>query len=201
MPTVHANWRYFEMYDGKGSVVKRWFGGGADLTPYYLVEEDAVHFHQVMKNMCDKHNTDYYTEFKKACDKYFSIATETKLVELVASSMTIYKKTKTCLGKVLAFQMDAETAFWMLMFPSLKSTKKKRIPKNKILARGPTWALRRVQFTARQRNTFRHQNQRKNRVNFNESSFYRSMGLRFPNGKNSEEAKLIEVLMNPREWV
>src|SRR5690606_32246342 len=41
VPTVHANWRYFEMYDKQGRLVDQWFGGGQDLTPYYLFEEDA----------------------------------------------------------------------------------------------------------------------------------------------------------------
>ncbi|MBS1567339.1 MAG: coproporphyrinogen III oxidase, partial [Bacteroidetes bacterium] len=36
VPTVHANWRYFELYDEAGNVSDRWFGGGTDLTPYYL---------------------------------------------------------------------------------------------------------------------------------------------------------------------
>ena len=45
VPTVHANWRYFEMYDSKGNIADQWFGGGQDLTPYYLFEEDAKHFH------------------------------------------------------------------------------------------------------------------------------------------------------------
>ncbi len=38
VPTVHANWRYFEMYDKEGAIVDQWFGGGQDLTPYYLFE-------------------------------------------------------------------------------------------------------------------------------------------------------------------
>ena len=49
VPTVHANWRYFEMYDGEGNIVTQWFGGGQDLTPYYLFDEDAIHFHSVCK--------------------------------------------------------------------------------------------------------------------------------------------------------
>jgi coproporphyrinogen III oxidase len=53
---VHANWRYFEMYDENGNVIQQWFGGGQDLTPYYLFEEDAKHFHQTCKIACDKHN-------------------------------------------------------------------------------------------------------------------------------------------------
>lgn len=71
VPTVHANWRYFEMYDKQGNTVNQWFGGGQDLTPYYLFEEDAKHFHQTCKNACDKHNPEFYTKFKKQCDEYF----------------------------------------------------------------------------------------------------------------------------------
>ena len=71
VPAVHANWRYFEMYDKKGVIVDQWFGGGQDLTPYYLFEEDANHFHQTCKAACDNHNPNFYIEFKKKCDKYF----------------------------------------------------------------------------------------------------------------------------------
>ena len=55
-PTVHANYRYFEMYDDKGIILDQWFGGGQDLTPYYLFEEDVVHFHQQCKRACDKYH-------------------------------------------------------------------------------------------------------------------------------------------------
>jgi coproporphyrinogen III oxidase len=71
VPTVHANWRYFEMYNASGEIVTQWFGGGQDLTPYYLFDEDAVHFHQVCKTACDKHHLDFYPTFKKNCDAYF----------------------------------------------------------------------------------------------------------------------------------
>ncbi len=71
VPTVHANWRYFEMYDDDGKIINSWFGGGQDLTPYYLFEEDAKHFHQTCKIACDKHNPEFYTKFKKQCDAYF----------------------------------------------------------------------------------------------------------------------------------
>ncbi|HEY9184356.1 MAG TPA: oxygen-dependent coproporphyrinogen oxidase [Salegentibacter sp.] len=71
VPTVHANWRYFEMYDKSGNVLDQWFGGGQDLTPYYLFEEDAVHFHKISKAACDKHNPEFYPEYKKKCDEYF----------------------------------------------------------------------------------------------------------------------------------
>jgi len=77
VPTVHANWRYFELYDsdGNSSPLGRpggaWFGGGQDLTPYYLFEEDATHFHQTCKIACDKHNPEFYPKYKKQCDDYF----------------------------------------------------------------------------------------------------------------------------------
>ncbi|QXP80664.1 oxygen-dependent coproporphyrinogen oxidase [Winogradskyella sp. HaHa_3_26] len=71
VPTVHANWRYFEMYDKEGNIVDQWFGGGQDLTPYYLFEEDAKHFHQTCKTACDKHNPEFYPKYKARCDEYF----------------------------------------------------------------------------------------------------------------------------------
>lgn len=71
VPTVHANWRYFEMYDKEGAIVDQWFGGGQDLTPYYLFEDDAKHFHSVCKSACDKHGKNFYEDYKKRCDEYF----------------------------------------------------------------------------------------------------------------------------------
>ncbi|WP_431472492.1 oxygen-dependent coproporphyrinogen oxidase [Nonlabens sp. SCSIO 43208] len=71
VPTVHCNFRYFEMYDETGRIVDSWFGGGLDLTPYYLFEEDATHFHKICKMVCDRHEVADYTLFKKKCDEYF----------------------------------------------------------------------------------------------------------------------------------
>ena len=71
VPTVHGNWRYFEMYDKAGEIVDQWFGGGLDLTPYYLFEEDAIHFHQVCRAACDRHDPTFYKNYKKRCDDYF----------------------------------------------------------------------------------------------------------------------------------
>jgi len=71
VPTVHANWRYFELYDLDGNRIDAWFGGGQDLTPYYLFEEDIQHFHQICKTACDAHDTDFYPKFKARCDDYF----------------------------------------------------------------------------------------------------------------------------------
>ncbi len=65
VPTVHLNYRYFEA----GPVW--WFGGGADLTPYYPFAEDAIHFHKTLKQACDAHHSEYYPVFKRWCDEYF----------------------------------------------------------------------------------------------------------------------------------
>ncbi|MFN2456571.1 MAG: oxygen-dependent coproporphyrinogen oxidase [Chitinophagaceae bacterium] len=69
--TVHCNYRMFELYNSSGAVIDRWFGGGTDLTPYYLFEEDAKHFHQTYKDVCDRFDESFYKEFKNNCDNYF----------------------------------------------------------------------------------------------------------------------------------
>ncbi|HTM67241.1 MAG TPA: oxygen-dependent coproporphyrinogen oxidase [Flavipsychrobacter sp.] len=71
VPTVHANWRYFELYDKSGNKVDSWFGGGADLTPYYLFKEDAKHFHSVLKIAMDPFGGGFYPKYKQQCDEYF----------------------------------------------------------------------------------------------------------------------------------
>ena len=71
VPTVHANWRYFELYDKNENKIDSWFGGGTDLTPYYLFEEDAKHFHQQLKNAINPFGADLYSKYKKDCDEYF----------------------------------------------------------------------------------------------------------------------------------
>ncbi len=65
IPTVHLNYRYFEA----GPVW--WFGGGADLTPYYPYLSDTRHFHKVLKDACDSINPKFHKVFKPWCDEYF----------------------------------------------------------------------------------------------------------------------------------
>ena len=72
VPTVHANWRYFELYNEAGEMTDRWFGGGTDLTPYYLFKEDAVYFHSILKQTLDPFGSELYPKYKTACDRYFS---------------------------------------------------------------------------------------------------------------------------------
>lgn len=84
-PTVHANYRYFELTEPPSQsetisspstepkVLAWWFGGGSDLTPSYLFEEDAQHFHRTLKTACDAHGPALFPAFKTWCDEYFFI--------------------------------------------------------------------------------------------------------------------------------
>lgn len=86
VPTIHFNYRYFEVEqpasesthsevskDHRDNTNMWWFGGGTDLTPYILDEQDCKHFHSELKKACDKHDSSYYKRFKKWCDDYFYI--------------------------------------------------------------------------------------------------------------------------------
>jgi coproporphyrinogen III oxidase len=68
VPIVHMNIRYFEMDEQT-----RWFGGGIDLTPHYVIDTDARYFHHLLKNTCNDFNPDFYSKFKKQADDYFFI--------------------------------------------------------------------------------------------------------------------------------
>ena len=68
-PTVHANFRYIEKGEGEGA--RAWFGGGADLTPWILYEEDAVHFHRAWRDVCAPHRCADHGRLKTWCDEYF----------------------------------------------------------------------------------------------------------------------------------
>lgn len=68
VPTVHANFRYFEQERGDF-----WFGGGIDLTPNYVHEEDITQFHRTLREACAPHGEDLYLRYKKWCDEYFTI--------------------------------------------------------------------------------------------------------------------------------
>jgi coproporphyrinogen III oxidase len=73
VPIIHMNIRYFEMEAEPGHEPVKWFGGGIDLTPHYVIEDDARFFHQQLKNVCDKFNGEFYPRFKKWADDYFFI--------------------------------------------------------------------------------------------------------------------------------
>mgnify|MGYP006191302491 FL=1 len=70
IPTSHANVRFF-IAEKAGEAPVWWFGGGFDLTPFYPVEADVVHWHQTAKDCCDAFGIDVYPKYKKWCDEYF----------------------------------------------------------------------------------------------------------------------------------
>lgn len=65
-PIIHMNVRYFELDSGDF-----WFGGGIDLTPHYIREEQAALFHQGLKDVCDRYHSSFYDTFKSWADEYF----------------------------------------------------------------------------------------------------------------------------------
>nr|ANB27664.1 coproporphyrinogen III oxidase [Perkinsela sp. SMB-60] len=76
-PTVHANYRFFQVMESESSdhssvnVAKWWFGGGMDLTPYYLFDEDAEFFHRSIKESCDAYDADFFPIYSNWANKYF----------------------------------------------------------------------------------------------------------------------------------
>ena len=68
VPTVHANLRFIQRGDANGAA---WFGGGTDLTPYYVVPADATAFHRGLQGLCAAHEPALYPRFKAWCDRYF----------------------------------------------------------------------------------------------------------------------------------
>jgi coproporphyrinogen III oxidase len=75
VPIIHMNIRYFEMPStiGNENGPVRWFGGGIDLTPHYIIDEDARYFHAYLRSVCDSFNQDFYARFKQWADNYFFI--------------------------------------------------------------------------------------------------------------------------------
>mmetsp|Transcript_29466 Transcript_29466/g.45572 ORF Transcript_29466/g.45572 Transcript_29466/m.45572 type:complete len:368 (-) Transcript_29466:30-1133(-) len=74
-PTIHANYRFFQVMDPNDEevAVKWWFGGGVDLTPFYLFEDDATFFHSQLKSICDNFHEDCFQVFSSWADSYFYI--------------------------------------------------------------------------------------------------------------------------------
>jgi len=74
IPTIHFNYRYFEVETAPG-VHEWWYGGGTDLTPYFLDKDDVVHFHTTQKKSLSQHDfgRENYQKFKEWCDDYFLI--------------------------------------------------------------------------------------------------------------------------------
>jgi coproporphyrinogen III oxidase len=205
VPTVHANFRYFELYDDEGMTkpVDGWFGGGADLTPYYLWEEDAVHFHKTLKTACNEHGDDLYPDFKQQCDDYFFNHHRGE-ARGIGGLFYDYRRAdeKRTLEDWLNFSMSAGDSFLPAFAPIARKRKDepytseqrywqeirrgRYVEFNLIHDRGTLFGLK---------------------TNGRIESIFMSLPPRvrwdydFNPKTGSAEEKLIDVLKNPREWV
>lgn len=118
VPIIHMNVRYFETGD------TWWFGGGIDLTPHYIVPQDAQFFHQYLKDVCDKHHTDFYPRFKTWADDYFYIKhrQETRGVGGIFFDRLTEKEGLTKAG-IFAFVREVGNAFCPIYIHFLQKNK------------------------------------------------------------------------------
>ena len=203
IPTVHANWRYFEMYDTTGEMVTQWFGGGQDLTPYYLFDEDAIHFHTVCKNVCDSYSPDFYSTFKKNCDDYFWNAHREE-ARGVGGLFFDYLKSTNCysIQDRYNFVTAVGASFLESYLPIVQ--KRKDIPFT--ISQKDWQEIRRGRYVE-----FNLVHDRGTLFGLKTNGRIESILMSLPPivqwkynyspEENSEEEKLIKVLTNPKEWV
>jgi len=202
-PTVHANWRYFEMYDKSNTLIDQWFGGGLDLTPYYLFEEDAIHFHQQCKTACDVHHPDFYSDFKAQCDNYF-YNEHREEARGIGGLFFDYLKANATIGieDRYNFVTTVADAFLEAYLPILK--KRKDLPYTK--AQRDWQEIRRgryVEFNLIHDKGTLFGLKTKGRMESILMSLPPHVQWRYDYQpeEGSEEAKLLAVLKNPKEWV
>ena len=192
VPTAHANFRYLE------HGARAWFGGGSDLTPYYLFDEDAAHFHRTLKEACDRHGEDRYPRFKKWCDEYFVIRHRG---EARGIGGIFFDYLEGDLERELLFVQDVGRAFLAAYLPiverrrSLPYTPEERawqeirrgryVEFNLVYDRGTTFGL--------------ETQGRAESILMSLPPRVRWVYDHHP-APGSEEARLVEVLRKPREW-
>jgi coproporphyrinogen III oxidase len=203
VPTVHANWRYFEMYNKDGDIVDQWFGGGQDLTPYYLFDEDAVHFHKTCKKACDAHHPEFYPAYKKKCDEYFWNAHRNEARGIGGLFFDYCKATDTTSMKDwYNFVTEVGDSFLEAYAPIVE--KRKNLPYTKEqrdwqeIRRG-----RYVEFNLVHDKGTLFGLKTNGRIESILMSLPPHVQWRYDHHpeKGSEEAKLIEVLKEPKNWV
>jgi len=108
VPIIHMNIRYFEMDDQT-----RWFGGGIDLTPHYVIDTDARYFHHLLKKTCDQYDVNFYPQFKKQADDYFFIKhrEETRGIGGIFYDRLRPENTKLSYEELLNFSLDIGQTF------------------------------------------------------------------------------------------
>ncbi|XP_054743938.1 oxygen-dependent coproporphyrinogen-III oxidase [Anastrepha obliqua] len=199
VPTIHFNYRYFEV-ESEGEK-QWWFGGGTDLTPYYLNEEDAVHFHKTLKEACDEHDSSYYPRFKKWCDDYFRIT---------------HRKESRGIGGI--FFDDIDTPSQEEAFKFITSCANSVVPSYLPLVRlhkNDEYGERERQWQLLRRGRYVEFNLIYDRGTkfglYTPGARYESILMSLPLTArweymhtvqpDSQEGKLLEVLQNPKEWI
>jgi coproporphyrinogen III oxidase len=197
VPTVHANFRYFEMANGDA-----WFGGGTDLTPYYLYEEDSAHFHRTLKSSCDKHSPEYYPKFKKWCDEYFFIKHRGETRGIGGIFFDYRRGTIEEREKFFLFVQDCGNSFLDAYMPIVTRRMNEPFGKSEkefqLIRRG-----RYVEFNlVYDRGTlFGLETQGRVESILMSLPTYAKWEYNYSPAKDSREEKLIEVLRKPKEWV
>lgn len=203
VPTVHANWRYFEMYDKNGKILDSWFGGGQDLTPYYLFDEDAKHFHQVCKEACDRHNPNFYVDYKKKCDEYFYNLHRGEARGIGGLFFDYCKKTdQMTMKNWYDFVVEVGNSFLEAYIPIVEKRKDKKYTQT-----NRDWQeIRRGRYVE-----FNLVHDKGTLFGLKTNGRIESILMSLPPNvqwvydhhpeKGSEEEKLIKVLENPRDWI
>ena len=194
IPTTHLNVRFLQLENGES-----WFGGGMDLTPYYLYEDDAKHFHSVLKNVCDKHDASFYQRFKQWCDEYFFIKHRN---EARGIGGIFFDYLKEDLEKTFSFVQDVGNSFLEAYFPIVERRKNEtwNAPQKEwqLIRRG-----RYVEFNlVYDRGTlFGLETQGRTESILMSLPLEVKWKYNFVPQKNSREEKLLDVLHTPIEWI
>ena len=203
IPTVHANWRYFEMYDKNNKLQSSWFGGGSDLTPYYLDDDDARHFHQTNKDACDLHHQEYYPTFKKACDEYFYNSHRQESRGIGGIFFDYLKEDKQfSMNDRLNFAISSSNSFLDAYLPIVKKHEKENYSEEQ-----KVWQeIRRGRYVE-----FNLLHDRGTHFGIKTNGRTESILMSLPSTvrweynhhpeAGSEEEKLIKVLKHPKDWV
>ncbi len=193
VPTTHANFRFIT----QGA--RSWFGGGADLTPYYLFDEDAAHFHRTLKAACDRHDPSYYPSFKRACDRYFYLPHRG---EARGVGGIFFEDMGGDPGRELAFVEDCAGSFLSGWMPIAE--RRRALPYGE--AQRAWQELRRGRYVE-----FNLLQDRGTIFGLETGGRTESILMSLPPAvrwaydhhpaAGSEEARLLEVLRSPRDWV
>lgn len=223
VPTVHANYRYFEITEASADdktgpkVVSWWFGGITDLTPSYFFEEDVAHFHSTIKAACDAHGSDLYSAFKKSCDDYFFIKHRgehrgvggIRFDDLcdepskLLAGMSAPRPTKA--DEIFAFVKTCADAFLPSYIPIVQRRRDTHVDEHKrrwqLIRRGRYVEFNLVYDRGTKFGLATPGVQAENvLMSLPETARWEYMS-EMGTEEGSEEAKMVEVLKSPREWV